>query len=459
MNEDNPFSLENLEWIFHNVDDKVVRRESTTVEFKENFNFNSLPEYGKIGSSFANRNGGYVVFGIKDRPHLMLGMQNDQFINLNIERATAQFNEYFTPSIKCDFRVHELDEKKYGLIYFYESSNKPIISVKNNNHGKFSEGEIYYRYSGQTRKIRYSELNEIIVNKINKEKKDWLDFLKNAMRFNPESALILDLDSGTINSNNRSILIDEKSLDKLKFIKEGEFSEIEGAPTLKLIGEINASAKMVEKRVVKPIAITTEQLLESFFNQNCENPTEYLKQLCYESAMYLPMWYFIFCSRKSIDEIDSFWKSLNDVKEATRKKLFQRLTEDNVESYNIGKLIDFEDEVEISNIEMFNKFVTDTRLKLKYSSKRDITIKRSSFYKVIISNNEQYLSDDFINSNPRPLFEAISHLPTEIVIEKKEWILKVLSTIHSSKLSSNFVSSYRKSICSVDIKLSKSQID
>lgn len=191
MSEVNPFTKEMLEWIFEKAneeDNKVLRRESSTLDFKENFNFNSIVEYGKFGASFANRKGGYLVFGIKDKPHLLLGMQNDQFLNLNIEKATTLFNEHFSPSLKWDSYVHELDGKKYGLLYFFEESNKPIICTKNNNHGKFSEGDIYYRYSGQSRKIRHYELNEIIQNKIKQEKEEWLHFLK--MRCNLNQTLL-----------------------------------------------------------------------------------------------------------------------------------------------------------------------------------------------------------------------------------------------------------------------------
>lgn len=238
---------------------------------------------------------------------------------------------------------------------------------------------------------------------------------KNAMQFKPDSALILDLQSGTLDANNHSILIDENIIDRLKFIKEGEFTEKEGAPTLKLIGSIKDtvqthSAKIVERIVPEPIAITTEQLMEAFINQTCEKPTEYLKQFCYESASHLPIWYFILRSRMSIEEISSFWKSLNDVKKATRDNLLYRLYNDKVDTYKFGTLIDIEDDVELSNIQTFDKFVEDTRLKLGFSSNRNVTIELSSFYKAILADKEQEISEDIINLKYCPLSGAISHL-------------------------------------------------
>lgn len=67
MNDSDPFDEKSLRWLFEKVDNDsnhLMRRESASLEFKENFSFASLSEYGKIGASFANRSGGYLIFGI-----------------------------------------------------------------------------------------------------------------------------------------------------------------------------------------------------------------------------------------------------------------------------------------------------------------------------------------------------------------------------------------------------------
>ena len=43
-------------------------RESNTVEFKENFNASNTSKYAKTMAAFANNKGGYIIFGITDRP-------------------------------------------------------------------------------------------------------------------------------------------------------------------------------------------------------------------------------------------------------------------------------------------------------------------------------------------------------------------------------------------------------
>jgi predicted HTH transcriptional regulator len=52
----------------------IFRREGQQLEFKEQFNFGGLAEYFRDFAAFANNRGGYLIFGIKDIPHLPVGL-------------------------------------------------------------------------------------------------------------------------------------------------------------------------------------------------------------------------------------------------------------------------------------------------------------------------------------------------------------------------------------------------
>ncbi|MCQ2605533.1 MAG: ATP-binding protein [Bacteroidales bacterium] len=49
-------------------DATLFHRESQTLEFKESYNHAGLAEYFRDFAAFANNKGGYLIFGIKDRP-------------------------------------------------------------------------------------------------------------------------------------------------------------------------------------------------------------------------------------------------------------------------------------------------------------------------------------------------------------------------------------------------------
>lgn len=66
------------------ADGKLIRREGQTLEFKESFNFNGMAEYLRDFAAFANNKGGFLVFGVKDRPRRPVGLRpsaKDQFDN------------------------------------------------------------------------------------------------------------------------------------------------------------------------------------------------------------------------------------------------------------------------------------------------------------------------------------------------------------------------------------------
>ncbi len=223
----------------------LKHRESSTVEFKENFNFGSMPEYAKIMAAFANNKGGYIIFGIKDKPRILIGVRKKKFDDLKTEKITGFLLEYFEPEIFWEIGTVEIEDKIFGFIYTYESNNKPVICKKNAGNGELKSGEIYYRYRAQTRRIEYPELRNIIDEYREKERRKWMEHIERIARIGPSNVALVDLLSGDIHVSKlegAKLVMDKNLLrelkDRVNFIEEGRFSEKEGAPTLKIIGEI-----------------------------------------------------------------------------------------------------------------------------------------------------------------------------------------------------------------------------
>jgi predicted HTH transcriptional regulator len=53
-------------------------RESTRVEFKQSFNFGSMPEYARTMIAFSNTEGGFIVFGVRNQPHEIIGVKHGE---------------------------------------------------------------------------------------------------------------------------------------------------------------------------------------------------------------------------------------------------------------------------------------------------------------------------------------------------------------------------------------------
>jgi hypothetical protein len=299
-------------------------------------------------------------------------------------------------------------------------------------------------------------LNKIIHSKIENERISWQKFLSRIIQIRPEKALILDLDKGIINEGNQKIIIDESIVDKFKLIKEGEFNEKIGAPTLKLVGSISNSSveigKVIEKPILTPYAITTDRIFEAFFNQSCSQPFEFLSRLCYESSHYFPIWFFVSKSKKSVNEVEDVWSSFQDVMKDIRENLIDRLSSDHESSYEIAKILPLEDDFSLLDVGHFEEYALDIKNKLRLPERSIHKIKRSIVYNAIMSGHTDIVTN-IIENDPRPVFEALSHIPSNNISKNKDWVLKSLKDVHSLDQNTFSKTDFRKAVCSVDIKL------
>lgn len=220
----------------------IKRRESFDLEFKQNFQGgDNFVKVIKTMVGMANNKGGEIVFGVKDRPHLPIGMTNTRFHEVDPSEIDSKIREYFSSEIKWSSSTSTFNGKEFGILSISENDNKPIICKKNKDN-ILREGAIYYRYRGQTKEIEFAELKEILDKEKEKEKILWIKHIQKISMIGPRHVHLLDSFKGEITIGEGKILIDKNVIDKLHFIKEGHFSETNGEPTLRLIGDITGIA-------------------------------------------------------------------------------------------------------------------------------------------------------------------------------------------------------------------------
>ena len=221
------------------IDGRLKHRESKKLEFKANFHINSMNQYAKTFASFANSSGGMIIFGIKDRPREPIGMTNSNFEKIDPEVISNFLNTHFAPEIKWDMYSFTIDEKEYGIFLVEESQNKPVMCIKDTRKQVTIEGDIYFRYSGRSEKIKYADLKNIFDTNKDVEQKKWMEHIENIAKIGPRNIALIDILRGNIqNTQNKQIVIDKELLKQINFIQEGKFVEKDGAPALKLIGSV-----------------------------------------------------------------------------------------------------------------------------------------------------------------------------------------------------------------------------
>lgn len=266
-------------------------RESNTVEFKESFNKSNTAKYAKTMAAYANNRGGYIVFGVKDNPRIVAGLNNNNFENLNQEQFTEAINALFSPAIEweCGTTIVDIpvknsttetmtEQKKIGWLYSSVTEQKPIIAQKSNDSEKISSGDIYYRYRARTQKIKFAEMARIIDERTAKEREGLLKLFE-VIRNNDTANLgIVNYSNGKITTPyGVDVAFDRKLvtqvLKKAKFIKEGSFNETDGIPVIKVTGNIDLAEEVpvpegnpddthpyIQRQLAQKLNISTQDL-------------------------------------------------------------------------------------------------------------------------------------------------------------------------------------------------------
>lgn len=218
----------------------VSNRESMQLEFKQAFQLgDSLHTYARTMVGMANNSGGCIVFGVQDKPHLPIGLGNDKIDRFDPRQMTQILLEYFSPDVAWELDTFEEHGVRFGVILVEEAVLKPVVCSKTKQNAKLREGAIYFRYRGETKEIRYQELANLLQAERDKEKRLWMDHIQSIAQIGPQYVQIADAARGEMQVGGAKVLIDESLVKKLKVIKEGQFSEKKGAPTLRLVGDID----------------------------------------------------------------------------------------------------------------------------------------------------------------------------------------------------------------------------
>lgn len=407
----NPLSDERLARIFKRStrNPALIRtNEGTTIEYKQSFGWLSLSEYLKAMAAFANRDGGYIIFGVKDKPHTLLGLKGkalENFESIDNQKWSTNIREHFAPEIFWDKRAYVFDGEVYGVLYTYPAREKPIICKKDT--GELRKAAIYYRYNSQNAEIDYPELHTIIENEKRKIDEQWMKMIRQIGDSGVSRTALLDLGSGKMTGANTTLYIDEDLLGEISFVQEGSFVETGGNPALKLVGEVQTvvGAQRVVVEQDRNKAINTDEIIKSFITQEMvNNPAEFVKQICYSTTGNLPVYYFLNLAKMStetgvtlIDEVpvNSTAKELLKRRIVEKETKFYRIS--NTNSSVTKKKREYLQNIVDENVSLPSE---DTELKYFLMAIRGMDAKQIAAHKAYILNLLYEIYTTYFNSIP-----------------------------------------------------------
>ena len=236
--------------------------------------------------------------------------------------VTEYLNSLFVPKLDWSKVICRIENKKIGILYVEESNDKPIIASKNGEGIK--EGEIYYRYPGETRKIKQGELKSIIEEGKRKYGVKLLEEMKLVIEAGPNQFGIIDLEQINKYKDKPVYLIGTGSTGEKIELREANKTEASNGIAVKVVN-VEGPAKTV--RVPEYTNINSEMIIHSFFEGKLPsnyNPKGFLERLPYESSGLIPIYFYIKMSGESKEETIRIFEGTKTTARA-RSTLIKRL--------------------------------------------------------------------------------------------------------------------------------------
>lgn len=303
--------------------------ETDKCECKANFGFKHQDKWLRPIAALANNAGGILFFGVFDKDtigpngedwsYAVGGLDSTEFVDADPADFATRVKAMFDPTPVFRIRPAKIGGKTIGVIYGHQHASRPVIAVK--HEGSIKEGDIFYRYPGQSSRIKYSDLRAILDARDAEARAQILPMVEKLLQLGPKRSMIADLESGMLSDGGHTLQIDKQLLEKLSFVKEGEFSEVEGAPTLRLVGDVTAVEKNGQTTMQLGM-LTRNHILEAFLDQTKPNdPTDYIRfALEVGQNERLPLHYFARLAGMSREDLVAFINSTSAT--PTKKKRY-----------------------------------------------------------------------------------------------------------------------------------------
>ncbi len=275
--------------------------ESDDRECKANFGLKHAHQWVRAAAALANNRGGYVFFGVADRgatsdsgddlSDVVIGMTSTEFDTVDPADITNKLKSFLEPTPRVQRTVVEFEGKRVGVLHVERHPGRPVIATSGDGKN-IREGDIFYRYPGQSMRIGYGDLRALLDERDAQARRDVLPLVERLLELGPQRALLADLVNGELHDGHTTISIDPKLVEQIKFIREGSFDEVDGAPALKLVGTVVASGDTDE--MASRGAITDDTLMRNFLRQKTINhPREYIRYAAGAGhATWLPLRFF-----------------------------------------------------------------------------------------------------------------------------------------------------------------------
>jgi len=305
---------------------KLAISETSTVEGKESFNWGNKHDYCKTLAGMANNQGGYILFGVKDGSFEVVGISPDRMERFDLKKANESISRTFNQALELEKGQFEIEGRTIGVLYVKASTTKPVLCTLDGN--SLFSGDIFYRYPGETRRIQAPELEALLKERDTAAGNRLLHLVSRLAESGAQNAAVINLSTGEVTGERGQLVIEESLLDKIKFVTEGRLDDKDGAPALRVVGDvqtIKAPSVTIQKSVV---GYTTERHIhDAFLQGSCEHdPKIYIEAQTHLQPLWLPIFFFAVEANVDLSDLTKILRNSGSPYEGRIDKHVERVT-------------------------------------------------------------------------------------------------------------------------------------
>lgn len=299
--------------------------ETSDQECKAQFEPRRMEPIVRAIAALANNRGGFVFVGVQDAECRVIGMPDTAFQDTDIVRITDKVKTLLTPTPTFSKDVIEVGGHSVGVIHVEKYGTPPVIVCR--DASGLEDGTILFRYPGQSGKIKFGDLHVMLRERDRAATQSLLASASRLSEIGADRALIVDPDKGELDAGSKRIVIDRTLADQLEFIREGEFDEQAGAPTLRLMGNVHTidqAGQVIER--IEGQALDAETVLLAYLGRDVvRSPMQYICVSAKVQRQWLPIFYFVRLAGNDRDAAISELEATNAVYRVSKENALERL--------------------------------------------------------------------------------------------------------------------------------------
>lgn len=253
---------------------RLAGGETDEVECKREVEVKKLAPVVRAIAGMANNKGGLILLGVENLSGKVVGLRDDQFAKLDLVKLTLAVKAHLQPTPSFRKGTIEIGGVQVGYVCVEPCIDKPVIVYRPGD--RLDDGAILFRYPAETAPAKFGDLRTLLEERDARRLRALVDVTSKIAEIGLENSAVLNMADGALKIGEHPMQLDQALLDQIKFIKEGRFDEVAGAPTLRLMGEISVvgGAKLPSGRRL----ITDEDVLRNFLDQEpVLEPLEYIR--------------------------------------------------------------------------------------------------------------------------------------------------------------------------------------